>query len=72
MIEKVRSSMQTSEMRFLRKSKEITMFHKLRNTAIRESLNVELLLLLRYFNHINRMSQERLRTQTLYAKLLAV
>ena len=72
MIEKVRSSMQTSETRFLQKSKEITMFYKLRNTAIRESLNVELLLLLRYFNHINRMSQERLRTQTLYAKLLAV
>ena len=31
--------MQASEMRFLRKIKGVTMFDKLRNTAIRKSLN---------------------------------
>ena len=45
MTEKVRSQMQSSEMRFLQKIKRDTMFDKHRNTAIRESLNIESLLL---------------------------
>ena len=38
MTERVRSQMQASEMRFLQKSKVLTMFDNLRDTAIRESL----------------------------------
>ena len=42
---KVRSQMRASEMRFLRKIQDVTMFDKLRNTAIGESVNIESLLL---------------------------
>ena len=45
MTERVRLQMQVSKTKFLRKIKEVTMFCKLRNTAIRESLNIESLLL---------------------------
>ena len=45
-IERMRSQMQAFKMRFLQKIKGVTMFDKLRNTAIRESLNIESLLLL--------------------------
>ena len=67
--------MQAFEMRFLRKIKGVTMFNKLRNTAIRQSLNIESLLLqiersqLRWFGHVSRMPQERLFKQTLSAKV---
>ena len=70
----MRSQMQASEMRFLQKIKGVTMFGKLRNTAIRESLDVDSLLLpierspLRWFGHVRRMPHERLPKQTLYAK----
>ena len=40
MAERVRSRMQASEMRFSRKIKRDTMFDKLHNTAIRESLDI--------------------------------
>ena len=44
MTKKVRSQMQASEVRFLKKIKGITIFDKFRNTAIRESLNIESLI----------------------------
>ena len=44
MSERVQSQMQGSKMRFFRKNKKVTMFVKLCNTAILESLNVELLI----------------------------
>ena len=45
MTERVRSQMQASEMRFLRKIKGVTMFDKVPNTVIREFLDIESLLL---------------------------
>ena len=48
------------------------MFDKIRNTAIQESLNIELLLFriersqLRWLGHVGRMPQEHLPKQTLY------
>ena len=44
MTEEVRSQMQAYNMRFLQKIKGVTMFDKLCNTAIQESLNIESLL----------------------------
>ena len=67
--------MQASVMRFLQKIKGVTMFAKHRNTAIRESLDIESLLLrieisqLRWFGHVSRMPHERLPNQTLYVKV---
>ena len=67
--------MQASEMRFLRKIKGVTTFDKLRNTAIREFLDIESLLLriersqLRWFGHVSRMPDKRLPKQTLYVKM---
>ena len=67
--------MQASKMKFLRKIKGATMFDKHRNTAIRESLDIESLLLriersqLRWFGHVSRMSHERLSKQTAHAKV---
>ena len=57
MTERERLQMQAFEMKFLKKFKVVTMFDKLRNTAIRKSLNIESLLLqidrsqLRWFGH---------------------
>ena len=74
MTERVRSQMQASDMRFLRKIKGITMFDKLRNSAIRESLDIESLLLrikrsqLRWVGHVSRMPQKWLPKQTLDAE----
>ena len=71
MTERVRSQMQASEMRFLRKIKSVTMFDIHRSTAIRESLDIESLLLriersqLQWFGHVSRMPHERLPKQTL-------
>ena len=62
-------------MRFLRKIKGFTMFDKLRNTAIRESLNIESLLLqiersqLRRFVLVSRMPQEQLPKQILHIEV---
>ena len=62
MTERVQSQMQSSEMRFLRKIKDVTMFDKHCYTAIRESLDIESLLLrierpqLWWFGHVSRMS----------------
>ena len=62
-------------MRFFRKIEGVTTFDKHRNTAVRESVNIESLLLrierfqLRWFCHVNRISQGRLPKQTLNAKV---
>ena len=45
MTERMRSQTLASEMKFLQTIKDVTMFDKLRNTAIRESLNIESVLL---------------------------
>ena len=58
-------------MRFLRKIKDVTMFDKYRNSAIRQSVKIESLLLriershLQCFGHVSQMPQERLSKQTL-------
>ena len=57
MTKRMRSQMQASKMRFLRKIKGVTTFVKYRNTAIQESLDIESLLFLikrsqlRWFSH---------------------
>ena len=42
---RVRSQVQVSEMKFLRRIKEVTLFNKMRSSKIQKSLNIELLLL---------------------------
>ena len=67
--------MQVSDMRFLQKIVEVTMFDKVCTTVIREPLNIESPLLhivrsqLGWFGHVSRISKERLPKQTLYAKV---
>ena len=74
MTERVRSQVQASEMRFLRKIDGVTLFNKVRSSEIRKSLNIEPLLLriersqLRWFGHVSRMPQEGLPKQALLAK----
>ena len=74
MTERMRSQMQASEMRFLRRIEGVTLFNKVRSSEIRKSLNIEPLLLrieksqLRWFSHESRMPQERLPKQALLAK----
>ena len=66
MTERMRSQVQASEMRFLRRIEIVTLSNKVRRSAIRKCLNIEPLLLriersqLRWFGHVSRMSQERL------------
>ena len=75
MTKRVRSQVQASEMRFLRRIEGVTLFNKVRSSEIRKSLIIELLLLriersqLRWFGHVSRMRQERLPKQTLFAKV---
>ena len=74
MTERMRSQVQASEMRFLRRIEGVTLFNKVRRSEIRKSLNIEPLLLriersqLRWFGHVSRMPQERLPKQALHAK----
>ena len=74
MTERMRSRVQGSETRFLRKTEGVTLFNKVRSSEIRKSLNNESLLLriersqLRWFGHVSRMPQERLPKQALLAK----
>ena len=74
MTERVRSQMQASEMRFLRRIEGVTVFNKVRSSEIRKSLKIEPLLLrteksqLRWFGHVSSMPQERLPKQALLAK----
>ena len=61
MTERVRSQVQASEMRFVRRMEGVTLFHKVRSSEIRKSLNIEPLLLriersqLRWFDYVSRM-----------------
>ena len=74
MTERMRSQVQASEMRFLRRIEGVALFNKVRSSEIRKSLNIEPLLLriersqLRWFGHVSRMPQERLTKQALHAK----
>ena len=76
MTERMRSQVQASEMRFLRRIEGVTLFNKVRSSEIRKSLNIEPLLLriersqLRWFVHVSRMPQERLPKQALHAKAM--
>ena len=64
MNEKVRSRIQAGEMRFLRRISGLILY-KVKSADIRESLNIESLLLwlersqLRWYGHVTRMSQKR-------------
>ena len=74
MNEKMRSQVQESEMRFLRKIEGVTLFSKMRSSEIRKSLNIETLLLRIersqhwWLGHVSRMPQERLPKQALLVK----
>ena len=74
MIERMRSQVQASEMRFSQKIEKVILFNKVRSSEIRKSLNIEPVLLqikrsqLRWFGHVSRMPQERLPKQALHAK----
>ena len=74
MTKTVRSQVQASEIRFLQKIKEVTLFNKGHGYEIRKSLNIEPLLLrikrsqLRWLGHVSRMPQERFPKQALLAK----
>ena len=63
--EKVRSQVQAAEMVFFRKISGLTLLDKVKSADIRESPNIESLLLrlersqLRWCGHVTRMSQER-------------
>ena len=65
MNEKVRSRVQSAEMGFLRRISRLTLLDKDKSADIRESLNIESLLLrlersqLRWYGHVTRMFQER-------------
>ena len=65
MNEKVRSRVQAAEMGFLRRISGLTLLDKVISADIRESLNIEALLLrlersqLRWYGHVTRMSEER-------------
>ena len=74
MTERMRSQVQASEIRFLRRIEGVTLYDTERSSEIRKSLNIEPLLLriersqLRWFGHVSRMPQERLPKQALLAK----
>ena len=66
----MRLQMQASEMRFLLKIKVVTTFVKYRNSAIRESLDIESLLFrirrsqLGWFGHRSKIPQKRLHKES--------
>ena len=74
MTKRMRSQVQASEMRFLRRIEGVTLSNKERSSKNRKSLNIEPLLLriersqLRWFGLVSRMPQERLPKQALLAK----
>ena len=73
MTERMRSQVQASEMRFLRRIEGVTLFNKMRSFEIWKSLNIEPLLLriersqLRWFGQVSRVPQDRLPKQALPA-----
>ena len=74
MIKRVRSQVQASEVRFLRRIEGVTQFNKVHSSETRKSLNIESLPLgiersqFRWFGHVSRMLQERLPKQALLSK----
>ena len=64
--DRMRSRVQAAEMRYLRRVAGVRRIDKVRNSTIREELNIEPLLLkversqLRWFGHVLRMTQSRL------------
>ena len=74
MTERVRSQVQASEMKVLRRIEGVTLFNKMRSSEIRKFLNIKPLLLriersqLKWFGHVSRMPQEKLPEQALLAK----
>ena len=74
MIERVRSQVQKSEMRFFQRIKGVTLFNKVRSSEIQKYLNIEQLPLqiersqFRWLGHVSRMPLERPPWQALLAK----
>ena len=73
MTERVRSRVQTAEMLNLRKVRGLSLLDKIKNTNIRQSLNIEPLLLriersqLRWYGHVTQMSHEQTAKQLINA-----
>ena len=69
MTERVRSRVQAAEMVFLRKVRGLSQLDKVKSTDIRQSLNIEPLLLriersqLCWYDHVTRMSHEQTAKQ---------
>ena len=67
----MRSQVQASEMRFLRRIEGFTLCNKVRSSQNKKMFNIKPLLLriersqLRWFGHVSRMPQERLPKQGL-------
>ena len=65
MNEKVRFRVQAAKIRFLRRISGLTLLDRVKSADIRESLNIESLLLqqtrsqLRWYEHVTRISQKR-------------
>ena len=76
MNETMTSRVQAAEMRFLRIISALTLLDKIKNADIRESLNIESLLLrqersqLHWCGHVTRMSQERTAKKLLCLTLI--
>ena len=74
MTERVRSQVQASEVRFLRRIEGVTLFNKVCNSEIQKSINIKPLLLriersqLGWFGHESKMPQVRLLKQAFLAK----
>ena len=70
MNDKARSRVQAAEMGFLRRISGLTLLDRVKSADIRESVNIESLLLrlqrsqLRWYGHVTRMSQERTAKKT--------
>ena len=67
------SRVQAAEMGFLRRISGLTLLDKVKSEDIRESLDIELLLLrlershMRWYGHVTRMSQEKTAKKQLYS-----
>ena len=76
MNEKVSFRVQAAELKFLRRISGLTLLDKVKSANIRESLNIELLLLrlersqLRWCGHVTRISLESTAKKLLYSTLI--
>ena len=67
--EKVRSRVQASEMRFLRKTEGVTLYHKVRSSEIRKSLNTEpLLLRIEKFDYVSKCFRKNSPSKLYFSK----